>query len=816
MTDAHLSLHDPRTLLASTDWSRTPLGPLADWPKALRGYAEMVLAMPTPAIVFWGPEQTQIYNEGYAVILGPRHPRAFGMPYREAWPDTYPLIYPWMRHVLDDGGTWRVDREHIPVTRHGFDEEAYFTFTFSALRDDDGRIAGILQPVFDVSESVLADRRAETLRGLLPEPSHGRTAVDDSLAAIAGNPRDLPFAQVWLWDTAAMTLAPSGRAGEALAPADAARLDDIARSVWAESAARFVEVTPEAAAGLARGALLLPLEGAAGGVIALGVSRRLHFDERYRKFLEVVARQVAAALQRADAARAAERQRQYLDELFLQAPAGIAVLDGPDHVFELANPAYQAFVGHRDIVGKPFVEALPELRDQVFPKMLDEVYRTGIAQVGSEALARLQRSRSGPIEEAFFNFVFQPLRDERGLTSGIMIFAFEVTEQVGARRHVEHLADQLRDEHRRKDDFLAMLAHELRNPLAPISAAAEVIRLGHASDPRLRRTSEIVSRQVRHMAMLIDDLLDASRVTRGIVTIEQGREDLREIVAAAVEQVAPMVAGHRHRLEVEAGDAPVVVHGDHKRLVQALANLLDNAAKYTPEGGRIALTLEHDATHARLRVRDSGVGVPPEMRERIFELFVQGQRSADRAQGGLGIGLALARRLVELHGGSLACIDTGAEAGSEFLIRLPLAGDPAPDDVRDAPARPADGAAVAKPCILIVDDNEDAAHLLAMLLEDDGHEVMTESDPVVALERAQATRPDVFLLDIGLPRMDGHELARRLRATDAGRDALLVALTGYGQAAEREKAQAAGFDHYLVKPPDPQALRRLLQSVRPR
>jgi CheY-like chemotaxis protein/two-component sensor histidine kinase len=315
------------------------------------------------------------------------------------------------------------------------------------------------------------------------------------------------------------------------------------------------------------------------------------------------------------------------------------------------------------------------------------------------------------------------------------------------------------------------------------------------------------------MAMLIDDLLDASRVTRGLVTIERHEEDLRGIVAAAVEQVTPQVESRRHRLQVDVGDMPVWVSGDRKRLVQALTNLLDNATKYTPDGGRIELALTHDAGEAVLLVRDDGAGVPPELRERIFDLFVQGQRGADRAQGGLGIGLALARRLVELHGGRLSCHSEGMGRGSEFRMRLPLAGAPgsaAPAPHGEPRAAPAADATL---CILVVDDNEDAAHMLAMLLEDDGHEVMTEADPIVALERAQDTRPDVCLLDIGLPRIDGHELARRLRATPAGRAATLIALTGYGGAADRDRATQAGFDHYLLKPPDPEALRQLLRSV---
>ena len=267
MTDSPPKTADTRTLLQTTHWSRTPLGPLAGWPRTLRGYAEMVMAMPPPAIIFWGPEQTQIYNDGYAAILGPRHPGAMGMSYREAWPDTYPTIYPWMCHVLDTGGTWTVERALIPVTRHGFDEETYFTFTFSPLRDDDGRIAGILQPVFEVGESVFADRRAETLRLLVPERQSGVSPVEDALAAMAGNPADLPFARVCLWNAEAGRLETTGAIATPDATpsaADLAALDAAAVAAWTDTASRFVDDLPAVAAGLARGALVLPLEGSPG------------------------------------------------------------------------------------------------------------------------------------------------------------------------------------------------------------------------------------------------------------------------------------------------------------------------------------------------------------------------------------------------------------------------------------------------------------------------------------------------------------------------------------------------------------------------
>jgi signal transduction histidine kinase len=801
-------------LLLSTDWSRTPLGAMAQWPRSLLGYVAMIMAMPTPAIIFWGPEQTQIYNDGYAAIMGPRHPRFFGGAYRESWPDTYPLIYPHMRRVLDLGETWQVERAHIPVTRHGFDEEAYFSFTFSALRDDEGRIAGILQPVFDVSESVLGDRRAQTLRRLVGEHRAGATPLDDAFAAMARNPGDLPFARAWLWEPGEQRLLLAGHVGEI--PAD----DELARLAAAAQLALHgdaVEV-PALAHGRWQVTQLLALAGDPGkpalGVIALGVSARLRFDRPYREFLLLVARQVAAGLQRARAQQAEARHRQYLDELFLQAPAGIAVTQGPNHVFELVNPAYDALTGHRGLKGCPVRDALPEMRDQAFPALLDEVYRTGRPLVGTEAAALLRRGVHGEEEEAFFNFVYQPLRDEHGVTNGILVFSYEVTDQVRARRRAEGLADELREEQRRKDDFLAMLAHELRNPLSPISAAAQVIRLSAVDDDRLRRTADIVARQVAHMTSLVDDLLDASRVTRGIVTIDHLPQDLRSILATAVEQARPLVDQRRHRLVLDVQDTDIVVTGDRKRLVQVVANLLDNAAKYSPDGGEIRLGLHAGDGAAVLQVADRGAGIPSALQPHVFDLFVQGARSSDRAQGGLGIGLALVRSLVELHDGRVRCDSAGAGLGTCFTVHLPLAApQPARPGSSADPARhpdPTHGRHGVRRRVLIVDDNADAAHMLAMLVEAAGHESLVEHHPLAALRRAVAEAPDTCLLDIGLPEIDGHELARRLRGLPETASALLVAVTGYGQATDRQQAIDAGFDHFFVKPPDPQALTALL------
>ncbi|MFD2367459.1 ATP-binding protein [Pseudoduganella sp. GCM10020061] len=365
---------------------------------------------------------------------------------------------------------------------------------------------------------------------------------------------------------------------------------------------------------------------------------------------------------------------------------------------------------------------------------------------------------------------------------------------------------------RRKDQFLAMLAHELRNPLAPISAAAELLRLPGVPPSRVSTTADIISRQVRHMTGLVDDLLDVSRVTSGLVGLELGSVDVRHVVADAVEQVRPLIEARRHRCTVETPSGAALVEGDYKRLVQVLANLLNNAAKYTPEEGTIKVTLETPGSQILLKVSDNGMGMAAGLLPHVFELFAQAERTPDRTQGGLGIGLALVRTLVELHGGTVSASSPGLGQGSEFVVRLPAA-TPDLDTDTDAGMQRSAAAAEAQR-IMLVDDNVDGAQMLAMYLEACGHTVSVRHSAFEALALAQADTFDVFLLDIGLPGMDGNELARQLRATDAASDALLVAITGYGQESDKALAVEAGFDYFFVKPVEPAAIAEILSGGR--
>ncbi|MFL6717217.1 MAG: ATP-binding protein [Burkholderiaceae bacterium] len=376
----------------------------------------------------------------------------------------------------------------------------------------------------------------------------------------------------------------------------------------------------------------------------------------------------------------------------------------------------------------------------------------------------------------------------------------------GRRRQYE-----MRDIDRRKDEFLAMLAHELRNPLAPIGAASDLLRFVHLDPARIQQTSEIIARQVKHMSSLIDDLLDASRVSRGLVKLQRSQVDARQLVTNAVEQVRPLIDARRHRLTLQTPPEAAMIHGDQKRLIQVITNLLNNAAKYSPEGGNILLTMDVERDRVTIRVADDGIGMAQGMINHVFEMFTQAERTSDRSQGGLGIGLALVKSLVELHDGTVAASSAGIGKGSQFTVSLPRVET---QEEQDEPGKPVRATAPAKSRrMLVVDDNVDAAHMLAMLLEATGHKTMVEHTAKSALERARRDLPDVCLLDIGLPDLDGNDLARQLRAQPETEGCILIAITGYGQEQDRRRTAESGFNYHLVKPVNMEQLLDLLSGL---
>ena len=477
--------------------------------------------------------------------------------------------------------------------------------------------------------------------------------------------------------------------------------------------------------------------------------------------------------------------------LFETARDGVLLLDSKTGAITDANPFMCELLGysHDELIGK-------------------ELWEIGLFE-DSEASRNAYRKLR---EQGYIRYSHLPLETRQGRHAEVEFVSNVYQEdhkpviQCNIRDNTEHhklelammQAEAMADLNRRKDEFLAMLSHELRNPLAPIMNAVHLLRLEERSEnPIQQQARTIIERQVGQLSHLVDDLLEVSRIMSGRIRLQNETLDLRSVVERAIESVRPLIEQRKHQLTVSQPKEPIWVNADSTRMEQIVVNLLNNAAKYTEEGGRISLSVQQEADEAVLRVQDTGVGISPELLPHIFDLFTQAQRSLDRSQGGLGIGLTLAQKLVEIHGGKIEVQSTPGQ-GSEFIVRLPVLQSP----VGLSHSIPAETINLAETAlrVLVVDDNVDAADSAAMLLRRSGHDVRVAYSSQAGLEAAVVFKPQLILLDIGLPKMDGYEVARRLREHSELKDVRLVAVTGYGQDADRQRSRAAGFDDHLVKP----------------
>ena len=771
-------------LMSRHDWSSSVLPPVDHWPPRLSALVDLMLASPTPTFIAWGPGLGLLYNNAHAALMGDRHPIVLGCPLAVAWPKMWDEVRPIAERVLA-GESIHVEAQRITVRTGDVDRDAWFHACYMPIHDGEHGVQGIYCTLQDTTREMLVQQH--------------RTS----------------------------------------------------------------------------------------------------------------------ALQR-------------LQQLFEQAPGFMAVVQGPEHRFEIANDAYTQLIGQRDLVGRTVREAMPDVAGQGYLALLDEAYRSGEAFVGRRMPVKLSRNGNHH-EDRYVDFVFQPIRGNSGAVAGIFIQGSDVTEQErleaqlreseakfrtitdampqivwstlpdgfhdyfnhgwyeftgvpegttygnawsglfhpadmgrtwqqwqhslatgepyeveyrlrhrsGEYRWVLGRALPLRDDqdriirwmgtctdiheqviarellHReaqRKDEFLAMLAHELRNPLAPIRAAASVLPAAAGDAQRTAQLADVIERQVAHMTRLVDDLLDVSRVTRGLAKLDLQLDDLKSIVTNAIEQVRPLIEKRRHTLATWMVPAPVPVRADRTRLVQVFANLLNNAAKYTPDGGHIELRVDIRDGEAVVCVRDNGTGIDAQLLPHVFDLFSQGARDADRSQGGLGIGLALARSITHLHGGQIVGLSNGRGQGSEFVVRLPMA-----KPAVDAPAT----AIAAQPAprgrsgcsVVVVDDNVDAARTIALALEIAGHDVTVCHTAAAAFAVTAQSPAPVYIIDIGLPDIPGYDLAQELRRNPATIHATLIALTGYGRPEDREKSKDAGFDRHLVKPVDVGELTEIIGAI---
>jgi signal transduction histidine kinase len=798
-------------LIRSLDWASSPLGAMEAWPIGLRAALGLILNSRFPMFLWWGPELIQFYNDAYTPCFGQgKHPAAMGQRGRDCWGEIWPIISPQIDDVLARGkASWNED-QLVPILRNGRLEEVYWTYGYSPAFDDQGAIAGVLVVCTETTPRVLAARRVRILADLTESVALATdsAAVDRlTIQALRRATLDVPFAFVCqrvpgpgryciresagLSDDLCLELVQrldldAAGANEAAVPVPIS--EPIHAGEWPEPVLElFVQALPDG-------------NGSSRGWLVLGLSSRLGFDAAYRDFIAQIVARMALGMARADTLRARALSESERHTLLLQAPIATAILTGPNHVYRLSNDSYHRMVNRRDLVGKTFLEAFPEAIGTPLPSVLDQVYRTGKAFVAEDYPLALVGD-DGSLGEGYFKFSLEPLRDSRGEVYGMIAMGIDSTEQVRARRLLERtnqereiLLSELEAANRSKDEFLAMLGHELRNPLSPITTALELMKLragGQAS-----HEEQIIERQVKHLTRLVDDLLDVSKITRGKVELKREIVSVADIISRAVEIASFLFEQRGHRLLLEPPAADLQLNGDPVRLAQVVANLLTNAARYTDVGGTVTLRAWREGDLVVISVADNGSGIAGDMLQRIFEPFVQGERTRERAQGGLGLGLALVKNLVSLHGGEVDARSKGVGQGSVFSIRLPAL--PEGTETEAAPPRSSTRRPLSGKNVLVVDDNADAADLLNVLLRAAGHRVTTAHDPLEALELVEKSAPEVAVLDIGLPVMDGYELGARIHSQAPS--CRLIALTGYGQGEDRSRSAAAGFHAHLVKP----------------
>jgi PAS domain S-box-containing protein len=798
--------------IAQSDWATHPLGPIACWPPALRTSLSIMLSSGFPSYIAWTDQLHTLFNEPYQELMAGRPGALQGTSMGALWPEVADAVVSICSQAFAGKSMFFRDLP-LPIIRGGRTGSNLFTFSVSPVRDEQGVICGVLGTVIETTEKVLALARhqeAEERYRLSLESGHmgtwsvdpdtGVTVMDNRFASLFGVGHDVAERGASL-EHFTQIIHPDDRAGVIAAVTEAIQ----------DGAAYDIDyrVVPEA-----------------GKIVWISAKGRMMVDAQSgkRRFAgvatDITGRKEAQERMREDAERAALEKHEANERVraaygLLQAVAdgsgdAIASLDG-DFRFTFMNESYRhnfrSAFGVDAVLGDRLHEALAHLPDD----QRNAVELWGRALSGERITVETEFG-DATTDRRWWRFRFYPIHDGQGRVVGAAHNAADISDRMKANNERERLLAELQEQDRRKDEFLAMLAHELRNPLAPISAAAALLRMRALDPERIAVTSGVIGRQVAHMTNLIDDLLDVSRVTRGLVTLNMEEVPLSSIISDAVEQATPLIRAQGQRISLQLAPEATLVCGDKKRLVQVLSNILNNAVKYTPDGGHILLATTATAAHVQIDVTDDGIGMDPAFTSRAFELFSQAERSSDRASGGLGLGLALVKSLVELHHGTVSAFSAGIGKGSTFSLVLPCLAEREEKEgsaLFEGAAR--QGASPLR--IMVVDDNQDAALMVAMLLEAVGHEVTVEHAAKAALAHSAGARPDVFLLDIGLPEMDGNTLARRLREQPETTGALLIAVTGYGQEHDREATRVAGFDHHLVKPLDTGYLLALLAGV---
>ncbi len=546
-----------------------------------------------------------------------------------------------------------------------------------------------------------------------------------------------------------------------------------------------------------------PIKDAGGKLLgAVLIFRDITARRKAEKEHALFAEQVHLQVERLGEAE--ERIRSVVDNVV----DGIIAIDEKGRV-ESFNAAAERLFGYEaeEILGRDVNTLMPEPYHSEHEGYLAKYLRTGEAKIigiGREVEGRRKDGSTFPMELAVSEFALGQQRYFTGIVR-------DITDRKRAEKQAYSMLIELKEADRRKDEFLAILAHELRSPLAPLHNMLEIVKRSDGSRDILRQAQETMERQLAQMVRLVDDLLDVSRITRNKLELRKEHAELASVLQHAVETCRPLAESLKHEIVVTLPPDAIYVNGDQGRLAQVFGNLLNNACKYTDPGGHIRLTaMKSEGNEVVVSIKDDGIGIPPEMLPRVYDMFTQVESAQERSQGGLGIGLTLVKELVALHDGSVEALSDGPGTGSEFVVRLPILVD---KPERRVPPEAKVSAPMIVRRILVVDDNRDSAASLALLLNATGHEACTAYDGLEAIATAQQFRPDVVLLDIGLPKLNGYDAARHIREQSWGKKVVLVALTGWGQAEDRRRSKDSGFDHHMVKPVDYGALTAMLVSL---
>ena len=837
--------------LRSLDWAGTPLGPLETWPQSLRTAASMMLNARHPMYLAWGPQLCLLYNDGYREILGAKAADAqlvLGRPFREVCADVWDQVSPLLEATLEGESLWFEDSP-FTLVRNGFPEQMYASFSTSPVRDESGNISGVMCVCSETTAKVRSEQERDRALGELArreENAHsmaqealalaqanakfqtffehgihfaGLAAPDGTLVEVnriaaegcgfdRGQMIGRPFCEGGWWSPSAALVA---RVRDAV---EAARHGQTFRAELpyfvADGTRRFADIVI-APVSDERGRLLFI---AATGI---DITERHQVEERLR-LLDAIGEATRLA---AEPKAIMEHSTRLLGEYLDVTRVAYADLE-PDndrftirHDWHVEGAISTVGVYSLDLFGSLATSRLRVGRTLLINDVDRELaHGDGFEMfnsIGIKAIICCPLVKNNRLVAMMAVHQQQP----RVWSAEEVALVEAVVDRCWA--HIERVrsTEALREADRRKSEFLATLAHELRNPLAPIRNALELLRLGADRPGLMDKVRGTMERQVGHMVHLINDLLDIARISSGKVVLQIERVDLQAVVDSAVETSLPLIQSAGHTLGVRLPDAPLWLDVDAVRLSQVLSNLLSNAAKYTPQGGSIAVSAHAEGGMAVIQVADSGIGIAPEALDAVFDMFAQAPHTVGISKGGLGIGLALVRHLVALHGGSVRASSPGPGQGSTFTVRLPLvavagphadagAGDPA----QQAAAAPSDALRV-----LVADDNVDAADTLAYLLRMAGHEVRIAYDGEEALRIGAEFRPELAFLDIGMPRMDGYQAAQALRALPGMQGVRLAALTGWGAEEDRARSQAAGFDHHLLKPAFPEQVQAILASV---